>query len=59
MSDFYAIETPPASSSTSKDSLDESLTLVQTKKRTKLIGQISNRFNSKINQVRNRFFNLT
>jgi hypothetical protein len=50
MSEFYTIETPPPSSSTSKDSLDESL--FQTKKRMKLIEQISNPLNSKNDEVR-------
>jgi len=52
MSEFYAIETPPPSSSTSKDSLDESSTLFQNKKRMKLIGQISN---CKTDEVREIF----
>ncbi|CAF1378157.1 unnamed protein product [Adineta steineri] len=50
MSDFYTIETPPSSSSTSKDSLDESISLYQTNERIKLVpanlGQISNQSNS-------------
>jgi hypothetical protein len=50
MSEFYTIETPPPSSSTSKDSLDESL--FQTKKRMKLIGQRSHQFHSKTDEVR-------
>jgi hypothetical protein len=54
MSEFYTIETPPPSSSTSKDSLDESMTLFQSKKRMKLIGQISN---CKTDEVRDIFFN--
>jgi hypothetical protein len=52
MSEFYAIETPPPSSSTSKDSLDESMLLYQNKRRMKLIGQISN---CKSDEVRNIF----
>jgi hypothetical protein len=52
MCDFYTIETPPSSSSTSKDSVDESISLFQTKKRMKLIGQISNQLNSKSDEVR-------
>lgn len=48
MSEFYTIETPPPSSST----IDESLTLFQSKKRMKLIGQIPNRYNNKIDEVR-------
>jgi len=52
MSDFYTIETPPSSSSTSKDSMDESIILFQTKKRMKLIEQISNPLNSKNDEVR-------
>ena len=50
MSEFYPIETPPSSSSaaaTSKD--DESIGFFQTKKRMKLLGQISN---CKTDQVR-------
>ncbi|CAF1575507.1 unnamed protein product, partial [Adineta steineri] len=50
MSDFYTIETPPSSSSTSKDSLDESISLYQTNERIKLVPanlrQISNQSNS-------------
>jgi len=56
MTDFYTIETPPPSSSTSKDSLDATY---RTKNRIKLVsthlGQISNQSNSltiKINEVR-------
>ena len=49
MADFCKIETPP-SSSTSKDSIDESISLLQTKKRSKLVStnlrQISNQSNS-------------
>ncbi|CAF2377432.1 unnamed protein product [Rotaria sp. Silwood2] len=49
MADFYAIETPP-SSSTSKDSIDESMSSLQTKKRIKLastnLRAISNQANS-------------
>lgn len=52
MSEFYTIETPPPSSSTSKDSLDESLTLFQTKKRMKLIGQRPHQLHSKTDEVR-------
>ncbi len=59
MTDFYTIETPPPSSSTSKDSLDASITSYRTKNRIKLVsthlGQISNQSNSltiKINEVR-------
>ncbi|CAF0831566.1 unnamed protein product [Rotaria sp. Silwood1] len=50
MAAFYTIETPPSSSSTSKDSIDESMALAQTKKRIKLVStnyrQISNQANS-------------
>jgi hypothetical protein len=46
ITDFYTIETPPSSSSTSKDSTDESLSSFQSKNKLKLstknIGQISN-----------------
>jgi len=46
ITDFYTIETPPSSSSTSKDSIDESLSPFQLKKKLKLstinIEQISN-----------------
>jgi hypothetical protein len=46
MTNFYSIETPPSSSSTSKDSIEESLSLFQSKYRVKLgttnIGQKSN-----------------
>jgi hypothetical protein len=52
MSDFYTIETPPPSSSTSKDSIDESISLLQTRKRIKLIGPMSNQLNSKTDEVR-------
>jgi hypothetical protein len=61
MTDFYAIETPPSSSSTSKDSLDESISSFNSKKRMKLIstnlGQISNQSKSiaiKTDEVRFR-----
>jgi hypothetical protein len=36
ITDFYTIETPPPSSSTSKDSIDESLLSFQSKKKFKL-----------------------
>jgi len=46
ITDFYTIETPPSSSSTSKDSTDESTSSCQSKNKLKLsttnIGQISN-----------------
>jgi len=58
MCDFYTIETPPSSSSTSKDSIDESIALFQTKKRIKLIEQISNQMNSKHNEVSKTIFQL-
>ncbi len=49
ITDFYTIETPPPSSSTSKDSIDESIFLFQTKQRLKLmptnLAQISNQSN--------------
>ncbi len=35
ITDFYTIETPPPSSSTSKDSIDESLLLIQSKNKLK------------------------
>jgi hypothetical protein len=45
IADFYTIETPPSSSSTSKDSTDEFLLSIQSKKKLKLsttnIGQKS------------------
>lgn len=36
MSEFYTIETPPSSSSTSKDSMDDSITLISKKNQMKL-----------------------
>ena len=37
MNDFYTIETPPSSSSTSKDSLDEYFSLYQTNARVQVV----------------------
>lgn len=36
MTDFYTIETPPSSSSTSKDSTEEFLSSIQSRKKLKL-----------------------
>ena len=58
MSECFTIETPPSSSSTTKDSLDESITLFATKKRMKLLGKISNQLKSKTNEVRHRLLFL-
>lgn len=64
MADLYKIETPP-SSATSKDSIDESMSTLQLKKRMKLLSanlrHISNQPDSmliKPDEVKYIFFNI-